>query len=141
MTEFAQRADAYPRVTHGQPTAGDRVQHPRRQNNDVTRLGLDVYKLARSTHFHGLTANRMPVRADATDSGQRRQVRHGQNGCQIVVGCKNHYGSCSKRGTEVAALFYTLVNLCAVSPRAYVIQAAIRAIQSPSAVTLPSDLT
>jgi transposase len=62
----------------------------------------------------------------------------------VVVGRKNHYGSRSKRGTEVAALFYTLfetAKLSGVDPRAYVTQAAIRAIQSPGAVTLPSDLT
>ena len=62
----------------------------------------------------------------------------------VVVGRKNHYGSKSKRGTEVAALFYTLfetAKLSQVDPRAYVTQAATRAIQNPGAVTLPSDLT
>ena len=62
----------------------------------------------------------------------------------VVVGRKNHYGSRSKRGTEVAALFYTLfetAKLSRIDPRAYVIRAATRAIQHPGAVTLPSDLT
>ena len=62
----------------------------------------------------------------------------------VVVGRKNHYGSRSKRGTEVAALFYTLfetAKLSQVDPRAYVTQAAIRAIADPGAVTLPSGLT
>ena len=62
----------------------------------------------------------------------------------VVVGRKNHYGSRSKRGTEVAALFYTLfetAKLSQIDPRAYVTQAATRAIQNPGAVTLPSDLT
>jgi transposase len=62
----------------------------------------------------------------------------------VVVGRKNHYGSRSKRGTEVAALFYTLfetAKLSRVDPRAYVTRAATRAIQNPGAVTLPSDLT
>ena len=48
-----------------------------------------------------------------------------------VVGRKNHYGSRSKRGTEVAALFYTLcetVKLRNVEPRAYLTQAAYAAI-------------
>ena len=57
---------------------------------------------------------------------------------------KNHYGSRSKRGTEVAAIFYTLfetAKLSGVDPRAYVTLAARRAIADHGAVTLPSDLT
>lgn len=62
----------------------------------------------------------------------------------VVVGRKYHYGLRSKRASEVATLFYTVfetAKLSRVDPRAYVSQAAIRAIQSPGAVTLPSDLT
>ena len=62
----------------------------------------------------------------------------------VVVGRKNHYGSRSKRDTEVAALFYTLfetAKLSQIDPRTYVTRAATRAIQDPGAVTLPSDLT
>ena len=62
----------------------------------------------------------------------------------VVVGRKNHYGSRSKRGTEVAAIFYTLfetAKLSQVDPRAYVTRAARRAIACPGAVTLPCDLT
>jgi len=62
----------------------------------------------------------------------------------VVVGRKNHYGSRSKRGTQVAALFYNLfesAKLSGVDPRAYVTLAAKRAIADHSAVTLPSDLT
>jgi transposase len=61
----------------------------------------------------------------------------------LVVGRKNHYGSKSKRGAEVAAIFYTLfetAKLSRVDPRVYIAQAATRAIQSPGAVTLPSDI-
>lgn len=39
-----------------------------------------------------------------------------------VVGRKNHYGSKSKRGTEVAALLYSLVESCSlngVDPKRY----------------------
>ena len=60
-----------------------------------------------------------------------------------VVGRKNHYGSRSKRGTEVAALFYTLcetVKLRNVEPRAYLTQAAYAAIQHPGTVILPDVL-
>ncbi len=62
----------------------------------------------------------------------------------VVVGRKNHYGSKSKRGTEVAAVFYTLfetAKLSQVDPRVYLTQAARRAIAHPGAVTLPSDPT
>ena len=61
----------------------------------------------------------------------------------VVVGRKNHYGSRSKRGTEVAALFYTLLEtakLSQVDARAYVTTAARRAIKAPGTVTLPGDL-
>ena len=33
----------------------------------------------------------------------------------LVIGRKNHYGSRSKRGTEVAALFYSLLETAAIS--------------------------
>ena len=62
----------------------------------------------------------------------------------VVVGRKNHYGSKSKRGTEVAAIFYTLfetAKLSEVDPSAYVTLAAKRAVAEPGAATLPLDLT
>ncbi len=62
----------------------------------------------------------------------------------VVLGRKNHYGSKSKQGTEVAALFYTLfetAKLSGVNPRDYVTLAANRAVADHGAVTLPSDLT
>jgi transposase len=61
----------------------------------------------------------------------------------VVVGRKNHYGSRSKRGTEVAALFYTMMEtakLSGVDARAYLRHAAIQEIKNPGTVTLPSDL-
>lgn len=45
-----------------------------------------------------------------------------------VVGRKNHYGSKSKRGTEIAAIFYTLLEtakLCGVDPAKYLREAAL----------------
>ena len=60
-----------------------------------------------------------------------------------VVGRKNHYGSRSKRETEVAALFYTLcetAKLRNVEPRAYLTQAAYAAIQHPGTIILPDVL-
>ncbi len=58
-------------------------------------------------------------------------------------------GTCPKliaryiRGTRVAALFYSLIEspkLCGVEPRAYLGEAARRAIRDPGTVTLPRDL-
>ncbi len=61
----------------------------------------------------------------------------------VAVGRKNHYGSRSEQGTRVAALFYSLIEsakLAGVEPRAYLGQAARRAIGNPGTVTLPRDL-
>src|SRR5262249_4326606 len=61
----------------------------------------------------------------------------------LVVGRKNHYGSRSKRGTEVAALMYSLIEsakLAGVEPKAYLLRAVRAAIAAPGAVTLPCDL-
>jgi transposase len=60
-----------------------------------------------------------------------------------VVGRKNHYGSRSLRGTEVAAVFYTLcetARLISVDPYAYLLRAAYAAIDQPGTVTFPEDL-
>lgn len=60
-----------------------------------------------------------------------------------VVGRKNHYGSRSLRGTEVAAAFYTLcetARLVGVDPYAYLLRAAYAAIAMPGTVTFPEAL-
>lgn len=57
----------------------------------------------------------------------------------VVLGRKNHYGSRSERGTEVAALFYSLIEsakLVGVEPDAYLRRAARAAIRG-EAVPLP----
>ena len=61
----------------------------------------------------------------------------------MVVGRKNHYGSRSQRGTEVAALFYSLIEsakLCGVEPKAYLLHAAYAALRHRGTVTLPHVL-
>lgn len=61
----------------------------------------------------------------------------------MVLGRKNHYGSRSKRGTEVAALFYSLIEsakLCGVEPKAYLLCATQAALENHGAVTLPHAL-
>jgi transposase len=60
-----------------------------------------------------------------------------------VVGRKNHYGSRSQRGTQVAAVFYTLcetAKLVGVDPHAYLLRALHGSIAAPGAITYPEDL-
>lgn len=60
-----------------------------------------------------------------------------------VVGRKNHYGSRSRRGTEVAALYYALAEsakLAGLEPKAY-LRAAARAARRGEAVVLPHEVT
>lgn len=60
-----------------------------------------------------------------------------------VLGRKNHYGSRSRRGTEVAALFYTLIetaHLCGINPAEFLRHAATAAIDYPGTATLPQQL-
>jgi transposase len=83
------------------------------------------------THF--LDDPRVPIDNNATERALRSPV----------VGRKNHYGSRSVRGTEVAALFYTLIEsaeLLGVNPQAYLEQATRAALLTPGTVTLPGDL-
>lgn len=58
----------------------------------------------------------------------------------IVLGRKNHYGSRSERGTQVAALFYSLLEtakLRGADPARYLLQAARAALEHPGTITLP----
>ena len=58
-----------------------------------------------------------------------------------VIGRKVHYGSKSKRGTEVAAVFYTLLEtakLRGVNPEAYLKAATLKMLESGE-VLLPED--
>jgi transposase len=59
-----------------------------------------------------------------------------------VVGRRNHFGSKSVRGTEAAAILYTLVESAKASgldPIAYLVAVATRARGTPGAVLLPAD--
>lgn len=61
----------------------------------------------------------------------------------VVIGRKVHYGSKSKRGTEVASIFYTLfetAELCGVEPMGYLRAATEAALETPSRVLLPHEL-
>lgn len=58
----------------------------------------------------------------------------------LVVGRKNHYGSRSQRGSQVSALFYSLIGtarLCGVDPAKYLRHAIETAVRQSGAVTLP----
>ncbi len=60
-----------------------------------------------------------------------------------VLGRKNHYGSRSQRGTEVAAILYSLcetAKIHGIDPRAYLLTAVKAAIHEPGTVTMPEDL-
>ncbi|MGH2608132.1 MAG: IS66 family transposase [Tepidiformaceae bacterium] len=76
---------------------------------------------------------RVPLDNNRTERGLRG----------VVLGRKNYYGSRSERGTEVAALFYSLLEsakLAGVEPKLYLLTATRRALADPKTVTLPRDL-
>jgi transposase len=69
------------------------------------------------------------------------QIERGFRG--PVVGRKNHYGSKSERGTEVAAIFYSLIEsakLAGVNPQEYLFAAANAALENPGSALLPHEL-
>ncbi|MCC6641337.1 MAG: transposase, partial [Deltaproteobacteria bacterium] len=77
-----------------------------------------------------LDDGRIPIDNNASERTMR----------SLVVGANNHYGSKSLRGTEIAALFYGLLEsarLAGVDPAAYLAEATRRAIANPATVTLP----
>ncbi|MBM3271127.1 MAG: transposase [Candidatus Sericytochromatia bacterium] len=71
------------------------------------------------------------------DSGAQERALRG-----LVVGRKNFYGSKSLRGTEVAAVMYTIfesAKLCGVDPVAYMTAAVEVALAKAGDVLLPED--
>lgn len=75
---------------------------------------------------------RIPIDNNLTERSQRG----------IVVGRKNHYGSRSRRGTEVAALFYAFVEsakLCGLDPKAYLKRAVMAALRGER-IPLPHEI-
>jgi transposase len=80
---------------------------------------------------HFLDNPRIPIDNNATERALRG----------VVVGRKNHYGSRSKRGTEVAALFYSLLEsakLVGEEPKAYLQRALFAALRGEP-IPLPGD--
>ena len=87
----------------------------------------------------GWSREKLQGKLQAKRAGRARQVP----AIGGAAGEKRRYGSWSERGTRVAALFCSLIEsakLCGVEPRAYLGEAAPRAIRSPGAVTLARDL-
>jgi prolyl oligopeptidase family protein len=69
--------------------------------------------------------------------------RRNQRGLRdVVLGRKNHYGSRSQRGTDVAALFYRFIEsakLCGVEPKAYLLRATHAALGTPGPSRSPAS--
>ena len=71
-----------------------------------------------------------------TNNHMERELRN------WAVGRKVHYGSRSLRGTEVAAILYTLLEsakLCGKDPRDYLLTLAYRSLEQPGTILLPRD--
>lgn len=84
--------------------------------------------------WSGLTVFLHNPRVPLDNTHDERQMR------DVVLGRKNHYGSKPQRGTEVAALFYSLIEtakLWGEDPGDYPLRAVLAAIENPDAVTLP----
>lgn len=118
------------------------IDQLREWGHDILPTLLPSTGLAKAINYMlklwpGLTVFLNDARVPIHNNHAERELRG------VVVGRKNHYGSKSKRGTEVAALFYSLcetAKLVGVNPETYLCEAARRAIRHPGTVTLPHDL-
>lgn len=107
-----------------------------------TEIGLPRSKLGKAVKYmlkrwQGLTLFVDNPQVPLDNNAAERSLRG------PVVGRKNHYGSKSRRGTEVAAIFYTLLEtakLCGVEPAYYLKTVAKRALRQPGTVTFPQEL-
>jgi transposase len=93
------------------------------------------------TYLLGLWAGLTRFLDDARIPLDNNRTERGLHG--VVLGRKNHYGSRSRRGTEVAALFYSLIEsakLCGVDPKRYLLTATRTALADRTAATLPHTL-
>ena len=86
------------------------------------------------SHWQGLTMVLQDAIVPLDNNTAERALRG------LVVGRKNHYGSRSQRGSEVSALFYSLIGtarLSDVDPAGYLRQAIEAAVRQPGTVTIP----
>ena len=71
------------------------------------------------------------------------ELRGVDAGHQLGSVLQGHYGSRSRRGTHVAALFYSLIEsakLSGVEPKRYLLTATRAGLVDRPAITLPRDL-
>ena len=88
-------------------------------------------------HWNGLVAflddPKIPM-----DNGAIERALRG-----VALGRKNHYGSRSKRGTEVAAVMYSLMEsakLAGVEPKRYLTELTRRRLADPQLIALPHEM-
>jgi transposase len=108
-----------------------------REQRPLPRSGLGKAISYMLGLWPGLTAFLNDPRIPLDNNGIERGLRG------VVLGRKNHYGSRSRRGTEVAAILYTLfesAKLSGVEPKGYVLKATHAAIARPGTATLPDEL-
>jgi transposase len=124
-----------------------RDEQSRPITDDIKKWALEQLALPQSTfrdaleymlgHWDGLTA----FLDDPQVPLDNNHIERGFRG--PAVGRKNHYGSKSKRGTEVAAIFYSLIEsakLCGLDPREYLLAATRAALESPGTAPAPHEL-
>lgn len=103
----------------------------------LPKSGLGIALEYMVTYRSGLEKFLKDPRIPLDNNQTEREMR------PVAVGRKNHYGSKSLRGTQVAAMFYSLIEsakLAGLNPVEYVGTAVRRAIDNPRTVTLPCDL-
>ena len=113
-----------------------RIQEWAREQKPLPKSGLGLA----ISYMHGLWPGLTAFLEDPNIPLDNNAIERGLRG--LVVGRKNHYGSRSRRGTEVAAILYSLfesAKLCGVEPKAYVLKATLAAIAKPGTVTLPHE--
>jgi transposase len=102
----------------------------------LPRSGLGQAIQYMKSYWSGLTAFLGDPRLPIDNNHGERSMRG------PVVGRKNFYGSKSRRGTEAAAVLYTLAEsakLSGVDPKAYISAVVHRALEEPGAVLLPAE--
>jgi transposase len=133
---------------------GDTERRARRRDESkplceqIRALGLELHKgatpggrLEKAIHYmqkrwveltRFLDDPRIPLDNTHTERAERG----------VVVGRKNHYGSRSQRGTEVAALFYSFIEsakLCGLDPKKYLRTAVMAALHGEQ-IPLPHEV-
>ncbi|MGH8846811.1 MAG: IS66 family transposase [Polaromonas sp.] len=113
------------------------IQQWAQQQRPLPQSGLGKAIAYMMEMWKGLTPFLEDPRVPLDNNAAERALRN------VVLGRKNHYGSHSKRGTEVAALFYSLTEtalVCGAEPKSYLRSAALAAIANPGTVTLPQAI-